>query len=70
MPVENPAALAPEALDEVKAAVASHRTLEDVMRWGLLQQPPALVADVVVQDEFTHDVVVPWRAHWLVHDTT
>jgi hypothetical protein len=47
------------------------RTLEDVVRWGLLQKPPRLVEDVVVQDEYTHDVVI---AHpggvYLVYDTT
>jgi len=32
---------------------------------------PQVVADVIVQDEFTHDVVVPWREGLvLVYDTT
>jgi len=47
------------------------RTLQDVVRWAFSQTPPSDVADVVVQDEFTHDVVVPWREGLhLVFDTT
>lgn len=46
------------------------RTLEDVVHWAFALTPPSEVADIVVQDEFTHDVVVPWRGHWLVFDTT
>ncbi|MBI5512155.1 MAG: hypothetical protein HY909_00215 [Deltaproteobacteria bacterium] len=49
----------------------AHHTLEDVLRWGLAQEPPRLVEDVVVQDEYTHDVVVPWEAgRYLVYDCT
>lgn len=47
-----------------------HRTLEDVIRWGLAQSPPSVIVDVIVQDEFTHDVVVAHRDRWLVYDTT
>lgn len=33
--------------------------------------PPSNVSDVIVQDEFTHDVVIPWRQGLhLVFDTT
>jgi hypothetical protein len=46
-------------------------TLEAVLRWGFAQRPAATVAEVVVQDEFTHDVVLSWRPeHWLVFGTT
>jgi hypothetical protein len=46
------------------------QTLADVIRWGLAQVPQAVVVDVVVQDEYTHDVLVPWRDRWLVYDAT
>ena len=39
-------------------------TLEDVLRWG------ADVLEVVVQDEYTHDVVVTKATMVLVFDTT
>ena len=36
-----------------------HRTLERALRHWLGQSPPVDVADVVTQDEYTHDVIVP-----------
>jgi hypothetical protein len=56
---------------EIERVVSNQRTLEDVVRWGLAQAPPALVSRVVVQDEFTHDVVVRHPLGWyIVYDTT
>jgi hypothetical protein len=77
-----PTAVSPLALEEratlgaaeradLEAIVAAQRTLEDVVRWGLAMQPPVLVTDVVVQDEYTHDVVLTLRAdRHLVYDST
>ena len=47
------------------------RTLEDVVRWGLGGAQAAIV-EVVVQDEYTHDVVVEVSAGecYAVFDTT
>ncbi len=60
-----------EVLTAVEALVAGQKTLEDVVRWGLARKPPRLVEQVVVQDEYTHDVVLPWSTGiYLVYDTT
>ena len=62
--------IAPEALARA-AAAARLDTLEDVLRFGLAQRPAWDVVDVVVQDEFTHDVIVVGPAPaFLVFDTT
>jgi len=46
-------------------------TLEDVIRGGFAQRPPWELLDVIVQDEFTHDVIVRGSADaFLVFDTT
>jgi hypothetical protein len=45
------------------------RTLEEVVRWALPRGHE--IVEVVVQDEYTHDVVVACRdGRWLVFDTT
>ncbi len=44
---------AAEALHEV----SERKTLEQVFRWAIRQRPPFIPADVVIQDEFTHDVI-------------
>jgi hypothetical protein len=60
-----------EVAATIEAVVASHKTLEDVVRWGLVQRPARLVESVVVQDEYTHDVVMRWAAGvFLVYETT
>lgn len=57
--------------DTLTRALERRGALADVVRWALAAVPPRLVADVVVQDEFTHDVVIPWAApRWLVFDST
>jgi hypothetical protein len=42
--------------------------LEDVLAWTLAHQ--AELVEVIVQDEYTHDVVVRAPNRWLVFDTT
>jgi hypothetical protein len=62
---------------DAEAEAALRRELEpltilhDVVAWAAARTPPARVDDVIVQDEFTHDVVVATGgARWLVFDTT
>jgi hypothetical protein len=49
--------------------IDSFSTLGDVLLWAL---PRGFeVAEVVVQDEYCHDVVLGWeRGQFLVYDTT
>ncbi len=55
----------------LRTFLAPQRTLHDVVVAALAFVPPKMVADVVVQDEYTHDVVLPWSDDlWLVYDTT
>jgi hypothetical protein len=50
-------------------AEAEH--LDDVFAWGRKPSPPARPVDVIKQDEFTHDVLVPFpNQRWLVYGTT
>lgn len=63
--------LALDALAAIEAFVRDQHTLHDVVLDALALRPPALVADVIVQDEYTHDVLLPWRDDlWLVYDTS
>lgn len=62
--------VAPEALARAAAATGL-ATLEEVLRFGFSQRPSWELADVVVQDEYTHDVIVQGPAPaYLVFDTT
>jgi hypothetical protein len=75
MRIVNLANLAVDQLASLEAEIAAQQNLQDLMRWALADRSgvfqPGVVADVVVQDEYTHDVVVPWREGLvLVYDTT
>ena len=56
---------AAHATPALAAQVAPLATLEDVIR-----RPGLALLDVIVQDEYTHDVVVAAGAAYLVFDTT
>jgi len=62
--------VSPDAIARAGAA-ARLATLEDLLQFGFAQRPPWELVDVIVQDEFTHDVVVRGpAAAFLVFDTT
>jgi hypothetical protein len=57
--------------DALAAVVARHHGLDQIFAWGRTQSPPIDPADVIQQDEFTHDVLVPLPGdRWLVYGTT
>ena len=58
-------------LVRAQAELGQHRTLADVLRWGREQSPPRAVVEIITQDEYTHDVVVPFEGdHFLAFDAT
>lgn len=45
-------------------------TLGDLLDWGRRRRPPLPAPHVVTQDEYTHDVLLPYAGLWLDFDTT
>ena len=75
MRVLSHATLSSETLAAIQEELSAQENLKDVMLWALSCPRrdfiPSVVAEVIVQDEFTHDVIVPWRDGLvLVYDTT
>lgn len=63
--------LTPERRAILEQQVLRLGSLQEVVRWGFALQPPGNVAEVVVQDEFSHDVVMQWnQGQYLAFDTT
>ena len=58
------------ALPTVEQTFAHCHTLADVLAWGARQVPRVNVAEIVTQDEYTHDVVLPFAELYLSFDTT
>jgi hypothetical protein len=53
-----------------RASLAPVRTLADVLDWARSRHPPATIDQIVTQDEFTHDVVLPLGDRWIAFDVT
>ncbi len=64
LPIDDRVGLAPAQRQALEATLAAQHILQDVVRWRM-------VSAVVTQDEYTHDVVVPWDGGLhLVYDST
>ena len=66
--------ISPEKFKQIKEILPAVENLLQIMNWIKFQPKsdfiPQIVAEVVVQDEFTHDVIIPFRDVFLVFDTT
>jgi len=66
--------LSPDDFDQLRSELARHKSLGDVLSWAGTKPKnevaPQIVAEVITQDEFTHDVIVPYHDVFLAYDTT
>jgi hypothetical protein len=60
--------------DLIATEIDRHTGLNQVLAWAATKPKdevhPQYVAEIITQDEFTHDVIVPYRDLFLVYDTT
>jgi hypothetical protein len=74
MKITNLAKLSAEDFAELETELSKHKTLGQVLTWASKKPKgeflPQIVAEVITQDEFTHDVIVPYKNLFLVYDTT
>jgi hypothetical protein len=71
LPVRAAEPVSADIVDAVSAAFVACYTLADLMAWCARQVPRAQVAEIVTQDEYTHDVVLPFSPElYLSFDTT
>jgi len=71
VPVRAVGPIAPAVHARAEAELAHQHTLADVLGWARAQSPPRAVAEIVTQDEYTHDVVMPFDgSHFLAFDAT
>ncbi|HUH01652.1 MAG TPA: hypothetical protein VML75_06630 [Kofleriaceae bacterium] len=65
------AGLTAEERESLQRELARLHSLHHVIQWGLAADPAWIVAAVIVQDEYCHDVILPWKRQLhLVFDTT
>jgi hypothetical protein len=65
------AGVSAKELNALSSELSPLSTLAEVIKWGLGRSPERTIIDVVVQDEYTHDVIMDWDGDLhLVFDTT
>ena len=71
IPITNRAQLSEAQVAKLAAEVGGQATLHDILDWGFGHKPVRRVEEIVTQDEYTHDVVLPYRDHrFIVYDAT
>ena len=71
VPVRAAGPIAADVVARAASELQNLPTLADVLAWARAQSPPRMVAEIVTQDEYTHDVVIPFDgSHFLTFDAT
>ncbi len=70
IPIRPTEAVDPRLLETVERKFGGLCTLAELLRWADAQTQRVQVAEIVTQDEYTHDVVLPFGAAFLSFDTT
>jgi hypothetical protein len=55
---------------DLKRELAGLASLEKILAWMQAKQLPLAQLDLVAQDEFCHDLFVPWQDRWLIFGLT
>ena len=70
-PIENRAKLPDADFATLASALMAHRSIKHALDWLVAHQPSLSFTDMVTQDEFSHDILVPYHdGLWLVYDCT
>ena len=71
VPVTAVGAVAPEFVHQIALELRALFTLADVFAWARQASPPRQVEEIITQDEYTHDVLLPLTgSHFLAFDVT
>ncbi|HEY6223262.1 MAG TPA: hypothetical protein VIW26_05730 [Gemmatimonadales bacterium] len=70
VPLIDRAQLEPTERESLGRAIAAQTTLERALDWARALTPPRGVESVLTQDEYTHDVLIPYGTRYLVYDTS
>lgn len=74
MKIVNAENISNEKLEQIRQSLPAVENLWQLINWANTRPKndfiPNIVSEVIVQDEFTHDVIIPFRDVFLVFDTT
>lgn len=58
--VENRANLPGNVFEPIRRLVQTQRTMDRVLAWLVAQVPPLAPEDLIAQDEFSYDLLIPY----------
>src|SRR5687768_11485001 len=61
LPIENRAGLVAPLFEELAQKVSRHQSIKHALDWLAAHEPPLTIADMVTQDEFSHDILVNYN---------
>jgi hypothetical protein len=67
--IENRACLPAADFQRWEQVLVAHSNIKRALDWMLAQQPALAPADIVGQDEFSFDILVPAGGLYLAYDT-
>ena len=71
LPVTAHPGVSPDVAEDLERDLDGIGTLQQLLAWGGGSEPPIHIEEIITQDEYTHDVIAPWRTgQWLVFDCT
>ena len=71
IPVENRARLAAAEFDALRVVLAAQTSMERALAWFSARTPPLAPDDLIAQDEFSYDLLVPFGEKvYLSYDTS
>lgn len=71
MQIHDFAGMTGEEREALSRVLSAQESLDDVFAWGRTQSPPITPEDVIIQDEFSYDALVPFgEKRWVVYATT
>lgn len=70
IPVENRAGLSAEAFEPLRAVLCRQTSMQRALGWFFAQSPRLSPCGMVTQDEFSYDLLVPYRGLVLSYATS
>ena len=69
--VENRSRLALGEFDELERYLAGQTSVRHVLLWLAKHEPPLQVQDMITQDEFSHDILIPFKdGQYIVYESS
>ena len=74
MEISNLAKMSESEFAGLEKELVKHGSLGQILAWANRAPDgvflPQIVAETIAQDEYTHDIIIPYKEYFLVFDTT